>query len=464
MANPGIAGAVTAKSENKKKAVLTFLVTLIIAILVFGASVVKTSVYNHQKHHAVFEGAALLSPSVEAAGEVSAKALPRSSTWTKCFDFYNEGLTEHNYQAYTYDVSITNNTRDEVSEFTFKLTFSQDVYLMSAWNGALEIHQQVAGGELVAAIPDLRDFDAGQYDLRMFSVDGEDLVAMKPGDYFVYYPSTSMNALEMPLKPSEGTVPGMILYAAIGEDIDAWSLELYYTFHRLLTSEPLFWIALIGAAVWLIALLIFIITSVQIRQYQERHKRDNEIINESIETFTGFIDAKDPYTNGHSKRVAVYTRQIAKEFGYEGEELDRIYYIALLHDCGKIGVPDNILGKPGKLTDEEFKIIKSHTIRGGEILNSFKSLENAGEGALYHHERYDGKGYPEGRTGEEIPLIARMICVADSFDAMNTNRVYRKMLTEERILSEIETNKGCQFDPKIADAMLRLLREGKIKM
>ncbi len=186
------------------------------------------------------------------------------------------------------------------------------------------------------------------------------------------------------------------------------------------------------------------------------------IINESIETFTGFIDAKDPYTNGHSKRVAVYTRCIADEMGYAGEELDRIYYIALLHDCGKIGVPDSILTKPGRLTDEEFEVIKSHTVRGGEILSHFRSLENAGEGALYHHERYDGKGYPEGRAGEDIPLIARMICVADSFDAMNTNRVYRNKLSKERIIEEIETNKGRQFDPQIADVFLRLLRENRL--
>ena len=203
--------------------------------------------------------------------------------------------------------------------------------------------------------------------------------------------------------------------------------------------------------------MIFLITSAQIRKYKERHERDNEIINESIETFTGFIDAKDPYTNGHSKRVAVYTQRIAEEFGYSGDELDRIYYVALLHDSGKIGVPDNILGKPGKLTDEEFEIIKSHTVLGGNILSHFKSLKGAGEGALYHHERYDGKGYPEGKAGEEIPFIARMICVADSYDAMNTDRVYRKKLTKEQIISEIEKNKGKQFDPVVAEVMLTLL-------
>lgn len=208
----------------------------------------------------------------------------------------------------------------------------------------------------------------------------------------------------------------------------------------------------------LIALLIFVVISVKIRQYREQHEHDNKMIRESIETFTGFIDAKDPYTNGHSNRVAGYTRLIAEQMGFEGEELDRIYYIALLHDCGKIGIPDSILSKPDKLTDEEFQIIKSHTVRGGEILDHFKSLEGVSEGALYHHERYDGKGYPKGLSGEEIPLIARMICVADSFDTMNSNRVYRKKLTKESIINEIESNKGSQFDPEIADVMLKLLR------
>ena len=254
------------------------------------------------------------------------------------------------------------------------------------------------------------------------------------------------------------------MYVKMGEDIEQSTLEIEYRFHRRFRSEPLFWVSLTGFFVWLIALIVLGITSAQIKKFRVRHERDNVIINESIETFTGFIDAKDPYTNGHSKRVATYTRLIAKEMGYQGEDLDHIYYIALLHDCGKIGVPDHILGKPGRLTDEEFEIIKSHTVRGGDILSSFKSLENAGEGALYHHERYDGKGYPEGKAGEDIPLIARMICVADSFDAMNTNRVYRNKLTRDHIINEIEKNRGLQFDPEIADIMLKLIREGKIEI
>ena len=278
-------------------------------------------------------------------------------------------------------------------------------------NGSLEIHQNNGSGETVSTIPDLREYNAEEYDIETVTFDGEVLIRMRPGDYLLYIPSSSENAMEVPIEPYEATAPGIILYEPIDEDINETRLEIDYRFHRLITSVPLFWISIAELGIWFIVLIIYAITSAQIKKYNERHERDNEIIRESIETFTGFIDAKDPYTNGHSRRVADYTRMIAEKMGYEGEELDRVYYVALLHDCGKIGVPDNILRKPGRLTDEEFEIIKSHTVRGGEILSSFKSLKNVNEGALYHHERYDGMGYPEKRAGEDIPLIARMICV-----------------------------------------------------
>lgn len=450
--------------KNIKKVIVVFAAALALIVAIFAAAVIRTNVFNAASHKEVFAGENLFGQDAGKGKGVLVSAAPRSSTWGKIFDFNNEGLTENNYQAYTYDFTISNNTNDEVKEFSFKLTFSHDAYLASAWNGAIEIHLHVKGGELVATIPDLRDFNPDDYALEFFRVDGEPFVVMEAGDYLVYIPSETMNALEMPIKPNEGTTPGIIMYVEMGQSIEGSSLEIEYTFHRLLKTDTLFWISIIGIVLWFLALTVVIITSWQIKKYNERHVRDNEIINESIETFTGFIDAKDPYTNGHSKRVAIYTKLIAKEMGYDGEELDRIYYIALLHDCGKIGVPDSILGKPGKLTDEEFEIIKSHTVRGGEILSSFKSLENAGQGALYHHERYDGKGYPAGLAGEDIPLIARMICVADSFDAMNSNRVYRKKLSAEYIISELENNKGAQFDPKIADIMLGLIKDGKVNM
>ena len=450
------------RKRSRKIAAILFALTLIVIAGVFVLSVFMTDRYNRRVHKYSGTGDALFTTSENKDARVFVRVEPRSSTWSKCIDYYGKGLEEHNYQAYTFDFYIRNNTKDEVSDYTFKFTFDREVYLMSAWNGALELHQKTESGEYSATVPDLREFHKDDYNFDTFTVDGDTLVRMKKGDYLIYYPSTSENAVEKPIEPYQGTVPGIIMYVPIGENINGSSLEIDYTFHRFIQSTPLFWVAVSGLGLWMIAMLIFCITEAQYKKYKTVHEHDLNMIRESIETFTGFIDAKDPYTNGHSNRVAQYTRLIAEEMGFEGEELDRVYYIALLHDCGKIGVPDNILGKPGRLTDEEFEVIKSHTTHGSEILSHFTSLKNVNEGARYHHERYDGKGYPEGKKGEEIPLIARMICVADSFDAMNSNRVYRKKLTKEDITNEIEKNKGTQFDPKIADVFLKLLKEGKI--
>ena len=451
--------------KNKKRTAMIFVLTLMLAIAILIISILKTNAYNATRHKKTFTGEQLFEvPEPDAKG-VSLVAEPRDSTWSKAFDLNNEGIEEHNYQAYTIDYTVANHTKDEVKDFTFKIVFRDTVFLHSAWNGALEIHQKTDSGEVTDTVLDMREFVPEEHKLDTFSADGEHLVVMKTGDYLYYRPSSSVNAMEVPIEPLEATTPGIIMYFGIGEDIDGEMMaELEYTFHRKLAREPLFWIAQMIAFIWMIALLIYVITSIQIKKYQERHERDNVIINESIETFIGFIDAKDPYTNGHSIRVAKYTRRIAEEYGYDEEELERIYYVALLHDCGKIGVPDSILGKPDRLTDEEFEVIKSHTVRGGAILSRFKSLENSGEGALYHHERYDGKGYPEGKAGEDIPFIARMICLADSYDAMNTDRVYRKRLSKEKIISEIENGKGKQFDPEISEVVLKLIENDQLNI
>ena len=445
--------------EKRNNIIAIFSATLLIIAALFIVSYLRNYEFNETVHQKILSGDLLFRDQDDESQDVSVRIVARSSTWTKIFDLEGEGIEEPDYQAFTYDFYVSNNTDDELSDYTYKLTFDRDVYLMSAWNGSLTIFQEGYSD----TIPDLREFDPSAFSFDTVEVDGEVLIHMKPGEYLIYLPSSG-DAMEIPVSSGESSIPGMIIYVPIGEDISGSTLEIDYTLHRLLRNEPLFEIAVVAMAIWSIALIGVIIFSLEIRKYNQRHEHDNEMIKESIETFTGFIDAKDPYTNGHSNRVAEYTRLIAEEMGFEGEELDRIYYVALLHDCGKIGVPDSILTKPGRLTDEEFERIKAHTVHGGDILRRFRSLKNVEEGALYHHERYDGKGYPEGKAGEDIPLIARMICVADSFDAMNSNRVYRKRLTKEAILNEIETNKGTQFDPKIADILLKLIKSGRIEM
>jgi putative two-component system response regulator len=180
---------------------------------------------------------------------------------------------------------------------------------------------------------------------------------------------------------------------------------------------------------------------------------------EIVQTLSGTIDAKDEYTNGHSRRVAKYSMEIAKRFGYSEEEQQNIYLIGLLHDIGKIGVPDEIIRMPRKLTDEEFAIIKNHPVIGASILSNITSMPNISAGAHWHHERYDGRGYPDGLKGEEIPEVARIIAVADAYDAMTSNRSYRSYLPQEKVRSEIENGKGSQFDPTFADIMLHMIDE-----
>ena len=145
------------------------------------------------------------------------------------------------------------------------------------------------------------------------------------------------------------------------------------------------------------------------------------------------------------------------------QEIENIYYIALLHDIGKIAIPENILNKPGRLTDEEFEIMKSHTTAGAKILEGISTIPDIVAGAKYHHEKYGGGGYPTGIKGEEIPFIARIICCADCYDAMATKRVYKEPYTKEKIISEFERCKEIQFDPHIADIVIKLIKEDRLR-
>lgn len=173
------------------------------------------------------------------------------------------------------------------------------------------------------------------------------------------------------------------------------------------------------------------------------------------------VDAKDHYTSGHSVRVAQYSREIAKRMGKSPEEQEEIYTLGLLHDIGKIGVPESIINKNGRLTDEEFETIKEHPVMGYDILKNVKELPTLAVGARWHHERYDGRGYPDGLSGESIPLEARIIGVADAYDAMTSNRAYSSVRPQEQVRAEIVRCKGSQFDPAIADVMVSIMDDDK---
>ncbi|MBP5249308.1 MAG: HD-GYP domain-containing protein [Lachnospiraceae bacterium] len=180
---------------------------------------------------------------------------------------------------------------------------------------------------------------------------------------------------------------------------------------------------------------------------------------EVIMAFANSIDAKDKYTHGHSSRVAEYSRRLAEMSGKSEQECDEIYYAGLLHDIGKIGIPENIITKEGKLTPEEYDTIKQHPVLGGQILGSITEFPYLSIGARGHHERYDGKGYPYGLKGTDIPEMARIISVADAYDAMSSKRSYRDPIPQQKVREEIVKGTGTQFDPIYARLMLHLIDE-----
>jgi len=178
---------------------------------------------------------------------------------------------------------------------------------------------------------------------------------------------------------------------------------------------------------------------------------------ETVDAIRKMVDAKDYYTRGHSDRVSFYAVRIAQEMGKSEEEIEKMRIAGLFHDIGKIRIPDMILRKEGKLTDEEYSEIKKHPVYGRELLSSVSFFQNILDIIAFHHEWYNGKGYPEGRAGDQIPEEARIISVADAFDAMTSKRTYRDSFTLDYARRELQNGRGTQFDPQIADVFLKIL-------
>ena len=202
----------------------------------------------------------------------------------------------------------------------------------------------------------------------------------------------------------------------------------------------------------------------QKKELAKRKRQMEKVSLQMIQTLSTTIEAKDEYARGHSHRVAEYAALIAGELGWSSEEIMNLKYAAHLHDIGKIGIPDMLLNKPARLTPEEYSVIKEHTVIGAEILKNISLIPHVVEVARSHHEHYDGTGYPDGLAGEDIPLSARIVAIADSYDAMNSRRIYRNALPPEKIFEEIENNRGIQFDPELADIFLKLLCDDRVQI
>ena len=333
----------------------------------------------------------------------------RSKEWT-------ETSTAGFDKGMEYDFVITNSGTGDVHEWQAEIDFAEGFMIDSSWNG------DYAGDEHTLIVnPD---------------------------------PKTSV------IPPNEEQTFGLVMISV--DEQDTAEYRLYYKVDFQVTDSPLFWIILAAA---IITMTVFITDEINFRKYHKLRKWQEEIqaiLLESFTTFAHIIDAKDPYTQGHSLRVAEYARLIAGRMGYSDIDQERVYWIGMLHDIGKIGITDVILQKPGRLDNAEYSTIQTHVDIGGAILKDFKALPDIADGAQYHHERWDGKGYSKHLEGKDIPEIARIICVADSFDAMTSPRVYRKALSLDFAKNELQKCSGSQFDPDIVTIMIQLIEEGSV--
>lgn len=214
-----------------------------------------------------------------------------------------------------------------------------------------------------------------------------------------------------------------------------------------------------ATALAIVSIIIYLMISFQnnLIYKEERDKNAHRLFEQTAMALVDAIDAKDKYTQGHSSRVAEYSKRIAEVMGKSPDECNEIYYVALLHDVGKIGIPENIINKDGKLTDEEYEIMKQHPVIGARILKRITEVPHISIAANYHHERFDGKGYPMGMKGYDIPEIARIVAVADAYDAMTSYRSYRAPLPKDKVREELIKGTGTQFDPEFANIMLYLI-------
>jgi HD superfamily phosphodiesterase len=380
-----------------------------------------------------------------------------TDSWVKT----NTGLGT-SLNAKIYEMVVTNNSHYYVDDWQIRFNISDKCYLNNGWCGTFEVHQFPKSGEEIYQTLDLRNFDEKDIILN-HTLAGQDLlIPLDYGDYFIYHPDTSPASGELPIKGSEdmegNCVCGFIMYSLTGE-VDLADYELSYRLHKYVWdgfAGKFFAVAFSLVALSFLILGTIFLVSVR---FESRIQALSKLLEDANRICCSLSDSRDYYSKGHSQHVAEYARMIAEKMGMDKSDCDIVYNAALYHNVGTVFVNEQILRKKGKLTREEYAEVKKHTIRGSEILKDIENIPLAYEAALCHHERFDGTGYPFGKKEEEIPLIARIVAVADAYDAMANDRPYRGKLSRDQIREEFIKNRGTQFDPAIVTAFLDVMGE-----
>ena len=246
--------------------------------------------------------------------------------------------------------------------------------------------------------------------------------------------------------------------------LSVWKNRIRGAIATYIALAPIgFIMALVYTSIGIWGIILFFFPLILARRSFELYTKMRKVYLDTIRALAAAIDAKDPYTKGHSERVAKIAVVLATELNLSDREIENIEYTALLHDIGKIGIDDRILGKSSKLSNEEFKKIKEHPIVGAKIIEPVDFLKNSYEVIYHHHERYDGDGYPDGLKEKDIPLCARIIAVADAYDAMGSDRPYRKKLNKDKIMQELKDQSGKQFDSEIVKALISIINKERVE-
>lgn len=371
---------------------------IILVIFVIGFISIEIYVYHYNENVYICN--------LESKIEDYSITIEPTKSWTETAHGYNYGIQ--------YDAYIYNNMNMDIRDWIAYINVPDDCMIDSYWNGDFVLENGI--------------------------------ITIKPVEYNKVIEAGGKRDI------------GFVLHSNLLDNIENFEIHFY----RLISREKIifFWVLICLVILYIFVNVSVIIFHIKMKKIKEQKEEYVNIVNESFLTFANMIDAKDPYTKGHSQRVAIYSKEISKRMGLGEEDQQHLFYIALLHDIGKIGTADAILKKDGKLTTDEREEIQQHVKIGGDILKDFSAIEGIEAGARYHHERYDGQGYTSHIKGKEIPLFARIICVADSFDAMTSVRCYRKKLPIETVVEELKKCAGTQFDPDIVPYMIKMIEDG----
>lgn len=336
-------------------------------------------------------------------------------------DFYVEIITGKNWPdditgniGAQYDGSFYNNTKIPLINWRIEYEVPKEAYSDSNWNGVYNKKGNVVSVTAVS------------YNIKVHQT--------KPVTF------------------------GFVMYTDQLEHLNHIKVSAYKDYK--VTDFNLFWILMAVTGGIILFFIEDMVVTIRMRKVNLKQEEYKNMIMQSLRTFANIIDAKDSYTRGHSLRVARYAEEISRRMGKSQDEQTRIFQISLLHDIGKIAIDNTILNKPGKLTKEEHLEVQKHASIGGDILKDFTTITGIEDGARFHHESYNGTGYPDGLSGDSIPECARIICIADAFDAMDSDRCYRDKLPREAILKELERCSGTQFDPSIVKHVFEMVEEG----